>query len=48
LLAGLLAVAAAIAAVIGLTGPKVKPVHPSRGAMDTRDASTLPSSGRTQ
>jgi serine/threonine protein kinase len=48
LLAGLLAVAALIAAVIGLTGPKVKPVHPSRGAMDTRDASTLPSAGRTQ
>ena len=45
-LIGLLALGAAIAAVIGLTGPRVTPAHPARGAMDTRDAGTLPSSGR--
>jgi serine/threonine protein kinase len=48
MLVGLLALGGAIAAVIGLTGPKVTPVHPSRGAMDTKAPSTLPSSGRTQ
>jgi serine/threonine protein kinase len=47
LLVGLLALGGTIAAVIGLTGPKVTPAHPTRGAMDTRDAGTLPSTGRT-
>ncbi len=47
LLVGLLALGGTIAAAIGLTGPKVTPAHPSRGAMDTRDAGTLPSSSRT-
>jgi serine/threonine protein kinase len=45
-LVGLIALGTVIAAVIGLTGPKVAPAHPSRGAMDTRDTTTLPSSGR--
>jgi hypothetical protein len=47
-LLGLLVLGGVIAAVIGLTGPKVSPAHPSRGAMDTRASTTLPSSGRTQ